>query len=268
MRKLWGVCVVASLVALSACINQETKVADTGAPPEAAPKSEPAAAAKAEPAAPAADATTAQKTSEKPPAEKATSANQAAAAAAPAPAQTQTATVTKPETAQAPAAVPAAKKLATVGSANQQFTNDKGIAIIKESEGLKLAAYQYAGQWLIGYGHSATAKPGMTITEAQAEDLLRQDLGVCEKAIADAVTVPVSSNEFSAMASLCYNIGWQNFAASSVVRRLNAGDRQGAADAFLMWTKGTVNGERVSLPHLEVRRQREKELFLSAGESA
>jgi lysozyme len=246
MRSVWSVWFVAALLTLSACVNQEPKAASTGEPPQAAPKAE-TAAAKAETAAAKTESTAAKAGTAKPAA----------------PASAETSAAEKPA-----AAAAVAKKPATVASASQHFTNDRGIAIIKESEGLRLEAYSYAGQWLIGYGHSATAKSGMKITEAQAEDLLRQDLGVCEKAIADAVTVPVSANAFSAMASLCYNIGWQKFAASSVVKRLNAGDREGAADAFLMWTKGTINGERVSLPHLEVRRQRERALFLSEEENA
>lgn len=260
MRIRSSVAVIAALFALSACVNQEAKVTSTGE----APKSEPAATAETSAAQPEPEKQAAKEQAAEAPAPE----KEAAAEPAAPPAPAKAPAVEKSAAAEAPAETQVAKKSAPVGSARQHFTNDRGIAIIKESEGLRLEAYSYAGQWLIGYGHSATAKPGMKISEAQAEDLLRQDLGVCEKAIADAVSVPVSSNEFSAMASLCYNIGWQNFAASSVVRRLNNGDHAGAADAFLMWTKGTVNGQRVSLPHLEQRRQREKELFLSEGESA
>ncbi len=143
-------------------------------------------------------------------------------------------------------------------------TNAAGLALIKESEGLRLDAYQDGGQWYIGYGHAIAPKAGTRITQAEAEQFLKDDLGVCEKAIRDAVKVPVTANEFGAMASLCYSIGWQRYAASSVVQRLNANDRKGAADAFLMWTKITQNGKRVVLPRLEARREKEKALFLKA----
>lgn len=141
-------------------------------------------------------------------------------------------------------------------------TNPEGLALIKDSEGLRLDAYQHLDGWYIGYGHAISSKPGTRITEAEAERLLRDDLAVCESAIQDTVTHPVSSNEFSAMASLCFSIGWQRFASSTVVKKVNAGDREGAAKAFLLWTRGTVNGERVSLPLLQDRRQKEKALFL------
>ena len=135
--------------------------------------------------------------------------------------------------------------------------------MIKESEGHNLDAYQDGGQWFIGYGHSISPKPGTRITETEAEQLLKDDLGVCENAIRTAVKVPVTSNEFSAMASLCYSIGWQRFADSTVVKKFNASDRAGAADGFLLWAKGVENGEKVTLPRLEARRQKEKALFLT-----
>ncbi|MEM9121783.1 MAG: lysozyme [Pseudomonadota bacterium] len=139
-------------------------------------------------------------------------------------------------------------------------TNEAAIAIITESEGLRLKAYQNGGQWLIGYGHAATAKPGMTITEAKAVELLKSDLEMCESAIESAVTVPMTENEFSAVVSLCYNIGTGNLRSSSVVKRLNEGDYAAAADAILLWNKagGKVN------EHLASRREDERSLFLTS----
>lgn len=141
-------------------------------------------------------------------------------------------------------------------------TNAAALHIIEESEGLRLTAYRYAGQWLIGYGHSKDVKAGMTISQAQAEAFLKDDLRACEEAVAGAVTVPVTENEFGAMVSLCFNIGSQSFARSSVVRLLNPGNRAGAADAFLLWNKGTIGGVRQEIPHLTERRKKERNLFL------
>jgi lysozyme len=61
------------------------------------------------------------------------------------------------------------------------------------------------------------------------------------------------------MLSLAYNIGPGAFSGSSVLKRFNQGDMQGAADAFLMWNKG---GGKV-LKGLTRRREAERELFLS-----
>lgn len=142
--------------------------------------------------------------------------------------------------------------------------NDAGLAIIKNAEGLRLSPYEAGDGWYVGYGH-AIEGPGPAIDQAQADALLRKDVALCERKIGALVTVPVNTNEFSAMVSLCYNLGWQSFGASSIVKRLNAGDRQGAADAFLFYDKATVNGEKQTLPRLHARREKERALFLQGA---
>lgn len=137
--------------------------------------------------------------------------------------------------------------------------NDAGLQIIKESEGLRLEAYNLGGQWLIGYGHSRTARAGMTITESEAERLLREDVRDSENAVKNMVEVPMNVNQFSAMVSLAYNLGSGGFSRSTVLERINQGDYQGAADGFLNHNKagGQVN------EHLTHRREKERELFLT-----
>jgi lysozyme len=143
--------------------------------------------------------------------------------------------------------------------------NAAGLDLIKSFEGLRLKAYKCsAGVDTIGYGHTSAAgapvvKAGMKITEQEAEKILARDLGKYEQAVDKAVTVKPTSNQFSAMVSLCYNIGPGNFAGSSVVRRLNAGDVKGAAEAFLLWNK--VHGR--ALAGLTRRREAERKLFLT-----
>jgi lysozyme len=163
-----------------------------------------------------------------------------------------------------PAPVAAQEKPSTgpKRTANAWTINEAGLAIIESAEGLKLTAYQLAGQWLIGYGHARGVTAGMTITKAQAKQFLRQDVSLCEGSVASAVTEPITQNEFSAMVSLCYNIGHQTFERSSVVTKLNAGDHAGAADAFLGWNKAKVNGVKTAVPYLTARREKERALFL------
>jgi lysozyme len=172
-------------------------------------------------------------------------------------------TAPAPIAASAPAPqAPAAEAPAAGGerkAASAWTTNEAALQIIKKSEGLRLKAYSNGGQWLIGYGHAKGVTAGMTITEAQADAFLREDVRVCEASAARVVTAPVTGNEFSAMVSLCYNVGYGNYEKSSVVRLLNAGDRAGAADAFLRWVKG---GGKI-IPHLVDRRNAERALFLS-----
>lgn len=139
--------------------------------------------------------------------------------------------------------------------------NAEGLALIKQFEGLRLQAYRCpADVPTIGYGSTGShVRMGMTITEAEAERLLMEDLERFEKAVADAA--PSSTdNQFSAMISLAFNIGIGAFQKSTVLRKHKAGDHKGAADAFSMWVKA---GGR-TLPGLVRRRAAESALYRKA----
>jgi lysozyme len=134
------------------------------------------------------------------------------------------------------------------------------LSYITEEEGKRNKAYKDTkGLWTIGVGH--LIKPDeqhlitATLTDEEVEELLRSDLKWCSEAVEGAVKVPLAQAQFDALYSLCFNIGGTAFKNSTVVRKLNAGDYQGAADAILMWNKPAV---------LEKRRKRERDLFLSA----
>jgi lysozyme len=146
-------------------------------------------------------------------------------------------------------------------------TNRAGIDLIKRWEGCRLTAYPDPATkgepYTIGYGHTSLAGPpkvarGMKITQVQANEILVADLVKFEAAVSKALTRNPNENQFSAMVSLCFNIGPGNFGKSSVVRRFNAGDAAGAANAFRLWNKaaGKVMKGLVS------RRESERELFL------
>lgn len=138
--------------------------------------------------------------------------------------------------------------------------NDKGLQIIKDFEGCKLTSYLCpAGVWTIGYGHTTNVKPGMTITSADAERLLRQDLIRFENAVTQLVKVSVTPNQFSALVSFAYNVGVGALKNSTLLRKLNGKNYRGAADEFLRWNK--ANGK--VLPGLTKRRIAERDLFLS-----
>jgi GH24 family phage-related lysozyme (muramidase) len=112
--------------------------------------------------------------------------------------------------------------------------------------------------WTIGYGHTKTAEPGMVITEAQAEELLREDLAEFEEAVTEAVEVSINSNQFSALVSFCFNLGAGSLFQSTLLKLLNQGDFQGAADQFPRWDK--AGGQ--ALEGLTRRRKAERALFL------
>lgn len=146
-------------------------------------------------------------------------------------------------------------------------TGARGLALIKQFEGLRLDAYRdQVGVWTIGYGHTAQAGPptpaaGLRITRQEAEALLIRDLVKYEAAVDGVLTRSPTQNQFDAMVSLCFNIGPGNFARSSVVRAFNKAEDNRAAEAFLAWNKA---GGKV-LSGLARRRQAERRLFLSHG---
>jgi len=142
--------------------------------------------------------------------------------------------------------------------------NPTGLALIQQFEGLRLEAYQdVAGIWTIGYGHTGDVCAGMTITEEQAVQFLLDDLGTAEDAVGEATAnAPTNANQFSAMVSLCYNIGSGNFRDSTMLRKHLLGDNQAAAEAFLLWNKATINGALETVPGLTNRRTAERQLYL------
>jgi len=144
--------------------------------------------------------------------------------------------------------------------------NQDTLDLIKEFEGFRAKAYKCpAGVWTIGYGTTAMAgvgidpKPGTTVTEEEAEDLLEKTLEKFGEQIRPAITAPINNNEYGAFLSLAYNIGTGAFRKSSALRLFNAGDKAGAAKAILMWNKA---GGKV-LAGLTRRREAEKKLFLT-----
>lgn len=147
---------------------------------------------------------------------------------------------------------------------NSQPTDVADLTHLKSFEELRLKAYLPTKHdvWTIGWGHTATAYQGMEITEKEAEALLRSDLAWVRKAIKDLVKVPLSQLQYDALAGLIFNIGRPNFESSTVLKRLNAYDYVGAADAFLMWDKQRQNGKLVVLKGLVRRRAEESAMFL------
>ena len=144
--------------------------------------------------------------------------------------------------------------------------NQATIDLVKKWEGLRLDAYLDAvGIVTIGYGTTAKAGVGITphlgmrITETEAEWYLQKALDKFAATIRPYITAPINENEFGAFVSLAYNIGPGAFKKSSALRHFNAGNKEKAADAFLLWNKA---GGKV-LQGLVNRRKEERTLFLA-----
>ena len=141
-----------------------------------------------------------------------------------------------------------------------------GIEHLKDSEGLRLKAYQDTGDvWTIGYGHTSAAgglkvDEGLTITNAQAEQLLKDDLTrMTYPVIKRLVKVDLTQGQFDALCSFIYNLGEGQVSTSTLLKLLNAKDYKGAADQFGRWIYD--NGKKFD--GLVTRRKNEKELFNS-----
>jgi lysozyme len=133
---------------------------------------------------------------------------------------------------------------------------------IKQEEGLRLTSYLCPSKvWTIGWGHTLTAKPGMTITKEQAESLLSKDIARFEDAVNSYVKVPLNQNQFDALVSFVYNVGAGNFLQSTLLKVLNQKNYDQASKEFLRWNKGS--GGKV-LSGLVTRRANESKLFSKA----
>jgi lysozyme len=136
--------------------------------------------------------------------------------------------------------------------------SDDGLALIKSAEGLRLSAYLCpANVWTIGYGTTRGVKAGQAISAIKAEELLREDVRQFERAVSEAVDVPITQGQFDALVSLVYNIGTGAFKKSTLLRLLNQSRYAEAAAQFARWNKG---GGKV-LPGLVKRRAAERKLF-------
>lgn len=145
--------------------------------------------------------------------------------------------------------------------------SSKGLAIIMQYEGLSLKPYLCpAGVWTIGYGHTGDGKVSgktPTITEPQAEQLLRLDVEDAERAVTRLVTVHLSQSQFDALVSFVFNLGTNNFRASSLLAYVNVQDTYNVYREFGKWNKARVRGKLVELAGLTSRRAAEANLYLS-----
>ena len=137
-------------------------------------------------------------------------------------------------------------------------TSKIGLDLIKHFEGCELEAYKCpAGVWTIGYGHTKGVYEGQTITEEEAEQMLKDELVEYEGYVNNLVTVGLNQNQFDAMVSWVYNLGGGNLKASTLLKVLNSGNYAGVPEQMLRWNKA---GGKV-LEGLTRRRQAEADLF-------
>jgi lysozyme len=138
------------------------------------------------------------------------------------------------------------------------------ITLIERFEGYRRKAAQLPdGRWTIGYGHTLTAREGAEVSADDAEALLLYDLIGVAHAVNEAVFTPLSQNQFDALCAFAFNVGLDNFAGSSVLRRINEGALIQAACGMELWRKAQFGGEQIVVDALVRRRAAEKALFLT-----
>ncbi|MBS1204072.1 MAG: muraminidase [Proteobacteria bacterium] len=141
-------------------------------------------------------------------------------------------------------------------------TGAAGLTLIKSFEGLSLEKYRDAvGKWTIGYGHLILPQENFpqALSKVEAEDLLRADLGMTERGVHRLVTVDLNQNQFDALVAFTFNVGVGNLQDSTLLRLLNQGQYQAAADQLPRWNKA---GGKI-LPGLTRRRDAERALFMA-----
>jgi lysozyme len=118
--------------------------------------------------------------------------------------------------------------------------------------------------WTIGYSHTGDVQPGQSITAKQAEKIPRDDPAACGEQVEDQIGVPLSHCQYAALVSFVFDAGVGSLRASSLRRRLNAGDYDCVPSELAKWVKATDpnTGRKVSLAGLVRRRAAEGELWL------
>lgn len=143
-----------------------------------------------------------------------------------------------------------------------------GINQLKFLEKERFVVYiDEAGHKTVGVGHkvlpSDNLNVGDSITPLESGKYLRNDLSLAERAIRNNVLVPLNQNQFDALASFIFNIGTGAFSKSTLLRKLNEYDYNGALAEFPRWKFVTINGIKEESPGLIKRRSYEQNLFNS-----
>ena len=144
-------------------------------------------------------------------------------------------------------------------------TSSKGIDLIESFETLRQTAYKAVPTekyYTIGYGHyGPEVTPDMEITEAQAEQLLKEDLVDVERAVSNATAGwNLNQNQFDALASFTFNVGIRAFRNSTLLNLIKRTTPENVIRAeFMKWKYSGGS----ALSGLERRRRAEADLYFS-----
>ena len=134
----------------------------------------------------------------------------------------------------------------------------EGLGLIKKFEGCELEAYKCAaGVWTIGYGSTKGVEEGDSLTQEDADKLLKHEMDEYEGYIKDMVKIDLKQNEFDSLVSWVFNLGPANLKASTMLKVINDNKLEEVPSQMKRWNK--ANGK--VLEGLIRRREAEALLF-------
>lgn len=139
--------------------------------------------------------------------------------------------------------------------------NDSGIALIKNFESCRLQSYEdQRGIPTIGFGSTGSdIHLGMVWNQSQCDERFADDLLVKAETPLNRLISPnvhLTSNQFSSLCSLCFNIGQGHFASSTVLSTTNSGNLDDVPNHILLWD------ETDGVPNKGLIRRRQAEIDL------
>jgi GH24 family phage-related lysozyme (muramidase) len=118
--------------------------------------------------------------------------------------------------------------------------SDRGIKIGEEMEGKRYVPYDDGcGNMTVGIGHLIQPSDNFTypLTDEQVYEIYRKDIGYAEAKVKKNVTVEVTQNQFDVLTDMAFNMKYFSFMNSSVVRLLNEGKPDEAAERLFRYNK-------------------------------
>ncbi|MGQ9570191.1 MAG: lysozyme [bacterium] len=115
--------------------------------------------------------------------------------------------------------------------------SERGINLIKAFEGFRPTPYHcIAGYSTIGIGHRILPHESfVSISEEEAEDILRKDLSKTERAVSRLIRVPLTQNQFDALCSFTFNLGAGALQRSTLRMKVNREEHDEVFDEFMKW---------------------------------
>ena len=136
------------------------------------------------------------------------------------------------------------------------------IDLVKFFEGFEAKAYLCpASVWTIGYGRTRNVKEGDVVNEKQAERDLLEELEEFGYQVLNTVKVSLEQSQFDALTSWTYNLGVGNLQSSTLLKKLNSGDKNSVPSEMLRWNKAAGK----VLAGLTRRREAEAKLWAKAA---